>query len=134
MLILVMLTISNQIVLTFFIVSFSLKLATSNEDHKKSQSVKVCDNPDNIVEANRITEWLDFDINPCENFLKFACGSFFNTAVHNDRYRKISKMTMIEEKILEQRRRVLSSNVEKNDIEPFKLVKKFFWICTYTSR
>jgi hypothetical protein len=115
------------------LISFSSKPASCKESDENQQTVKVCEDPVNILEASRIADWIDSKADPCKNITEFACGRFFNQTVHNDRYRKISKQTIIEDKIIEQRRRILSSNVEDDDIVPFKLAKRFFWICTYTS-
>lgn len=93
---------------------------------------KVCDHPECILFSSSISDWMNHQIDPCTNLTEFACGSFFSRTVHNDRYRKISRGTIAQDKILEQRRKVLASDLEEDDIDVFKLVKRFFSLCTYT--
>lgn len=72
---------------------------------------------------------LDLSKKPCANFYDFACGTFVEETVIHDRNKAYSTVSLLEDEILEEVRRIVSSNITDKDIEPFTVVKKFFQKC-----
>lgn len=72
---------------------------------------------------------LDLNINPCDNFYNFACGTFVDETVINDRNKAYSTLSIIRDEIFEAVRRLETSNITNDDISPFVTVKEFYKKC-----
>lgn len=69
------------------------------------------------------------NVNPCDNFYNFACGIFVEKKGIHDRNKASSILETLKNDIIEEVRRIVVSNVTKNDIDPFIVVKKFYQKC-----
>ncbi len=99
-------------------------------DDGDNATIAICDTSICIKTANRIKEYTNQNVAPCSNFLEHACGGLKQNNAQNDRYQEISLKYTLYGKMREQRRRVLSADVMETDIEPIKLVKRYFVECT----
>lgn len=68
-------------------------------------------------------------MNPCDNFYDFACGTFVDETVIHDRKKAYSTVSILEDEILEEVRRIVTSQITDKDINPFIVVKEFFQKC-----
>ena len=72
---------------------------------------------------------LDLNVNPCDNFYNFACGTFVDETVIHDRNEAYSTLSIIKDEIFEESRRIVTSAITNNDISPFVAVKEFYKKC-----
>ena len=72
---------------------------------------------------------MDVTVNPCDDFHNFACGNFIKETKIPDDKTEVSITTIIEDKLQEQLKNILSESIEENEAEPFKLAKKFYKAC-----
>ena len=69
------------------------------------------------------------NVNPCDNFYDFACGTFVDQTVIHDRKKAYSTVSILQDEIIEEVRRIVTSSVSKKDINPFIVVKEFYQKC-----
>lgn len=88
-----------------------------------------CDSPSCIKAAEEIQSKLDTSIEPCQDFYSFACGQFVkNTNIPEDKV-IVDSFSIVGDALKEQLKTVITSPIEENDIEPFKIVKRLYSAC-----
>lgn len=68
-------------------------------------------------------------MHPCDNFYDFACGTFVDETVIHDRKKAYSTVSILEDEIIEEVRRIVTSKISDKDINPFIVVKEFYQKC-----
>ncbi|XP_034935733.1 neprilysin-2-like [Chelonus insularis] len=89
----------------------------------------VCYTPECIHVASKILNNMNPNIDPCDDFYKFACGGFINTTRIQDEKIIVDNFSITNSKILEQLRTTIEEKDFHNEIRPFKLVKELYSIC-----
>ena len=67
---------------------------------------------------------MDSDVEPCDDFYKFACGGFLKNSDNEE-----NTLSTISEKIHLQLRTVIQAKSEPNERRPFTLVKNLYKAC-----
>ena len=93
---------------------------------------KICLTPACIYAASEIIQRMDGTVNPCDDFYKFACGSFIKETKIPDDKTEVNIESLIQDKLQEQLKNILSESIEEN--EPFNLAKKFYEACMNKSK
>ncbi|XP_078051173.1 neprilysin-1-like [Augochlora pura] len=106
--------------------------ADSQPDAKQSKERSLCETPDCVALAKMMTESMNPDVDPCENFYDYACG---NWAEHNPlpkgekAWSPLEKANAVVEKRLLD---MLQANTKPDDFLGLKLSKKAYNACMDT--
>jgi membrane metallo-endopeptidase-like protein 1 len=72
---------------------------------------------------------MDPDINPCDNFYKFACGNFLKNTIIPDDQASVDTFSIIDDDLQMQLRTSIEEKINENDTRPFKLIKILYQNC-----
>lgn len=82
-----------------------------------------------IATASRILNAMDSSIEPCNDFYQFACGNFVrNTYIPDDKL-AVDAFNTLADQIDIQLRTIIEDDIEPNESNVFKLVKKMHRSC-----
>lgn len=113
------------------------KLTQADSDEKPPSSIAPpesvnpisCDTPGCILAATKMLSYLDENLDPCENFYDFACGSYVkNTPVPEDKV-TVDAFANVRDLVQEQLRTILNEPPVPEDSKPFLLAKQFHASC-----
>lgn len=62
-------------------------------------------------------------------YFTFSCGQFVENTIIPDDKVFVNTFNIVGDKLQEQLRIIISSSIEENEIEPFKMVKKLYLAC-----
>ena len=68
-------------------------------------------------------------MNPCDNFYKFVCGKFLDTAVIPKDKTIVYQDDLMNDRIQEQLRAILEEKSQPNEPKAFKKTKDFYKAC-----
>lgn len=72
---------------------------------------------------------MDVEIDPCDNFYEFACGSFLKNTVIPDDQASVDTFSMIDDDLQMQLRASIEEDIKDNETRPFKLAKMLYRSC-----
>ena len=85
-----------------------------------------------VVLANVILKNMDRSVEPCDNFYKFACGGFLNSAAIPDDASQIDGFATYDEKITQQLRLIYDGITARNQTKHLRLAKNLYDSCMNT--
>ncbi|XP_011689066.1 PREDICTED: membrane metallo-endopeptidase-like 1 isoform X4 [Wasmannia auropunctata] len=89
----------------------------------------VCLTPGCVHAASQVIKNMNPDVEPCDDFYKFACGGFIeSTIIPDDKYWVTTFSAMIDD-IEKQLRLSIEQDSPSNELKPFKLAKNFYKSC-----
>ena len=71
---------------------------------------------------------------PCDDFYKFACGTFLKNTVIPDDQTTVTTFSIISDKLHEKLRISIEEKSEPNEPKPFRLAKNFYNACMNKSK
>ena len=80
----------------------------------------------NVISASTILENMDSDVEPCNDFYKFACGGFIKNI---DNTRNKNTFSVIKHRLDNQLRTAIEAKSKPNEPKPFTLVKNLYKAC-----
>lgn len=89
----------------------------------------MCLEPGCIHAASNLLKKMNLDVDPCEDFYKFACGRFVKETFIPDEKTSVDTFDTINDKVTEQLRMILEEKIGDEEILPFKQVKALFKTC-----
>lgn len=84
--------------------------------------------------ASVVSSKMNFSVNPCDDFYQFACGRFEKTSIIPDDAGSVNTINMIEGRVMAQLHTLLNSEINENEIRPFKMAKLMFRQCMNTGK
>lgn len=99
-------------------------MLSESEIDSDACTTQVCEN-----EAENILSKLDLNVDPCEDFYRFACGSYLNATEIPDDKTSLGVFSDLSDKLDEQLSEILNSSITSSDIHPFVCVKKLYKAC-----
>lgn len=84
--------------------------------------------------ASQVLKNMNPDVEPCDDFYKFACGSFLDTTNIPDDKTNVNAFSITEDNLSEQLRTSIEEESPPNEPKPFKLVKNFYKACMNKSK
>lgn len=90
--------------------------------------------PTCVHSASKMLELMDSTVDPCEDFYNFACGTFIKETNIPDDKSSVNSFSIIEDKLEEQLRNLVSEKINESEAEPFKLAKRIFNSCMNKSK
>jgi len=82
-----------------------------------------------ISTASEILEKMDRTVEPCDDFYKFACGSYIERTVIPDDRTRTSMFSVLGDKLEEQLRSLLEEKIVGEEPKPYKMAKSVFQSC-----
>ncbi|XP_011707585.1 PREDICTED: membrane metallo-endopeptidase-like 1 [Wasmannia auropunctata] len=96
---------------------------------KETKFDDICLTPGCIHAASQIIKNMNPDVEPCDNFYKFACDGFLESTVIPDNKDRITMFSSTAVDVQEQLRLSLEQDSLPNELRPFKLAKDFYKSC-----
>ncbi|KAK0074359.1 hypothetical protein PV326_012516, partial [Microctonus aethiopoides] len=94
-----------------------------------AQQSNMCITPTCLQAAADIMENMDTSVNPCDNFFKFTCGQFLNSAFTRPDETTASWISDMYEEIVTRLSGLLNSKISENDIKLFRQTKQLYRQC-----
>lgn len=110
------------------------KTTKKSMENEVVKQENVCLTPGCVHAASKMLEQMDQDIEPCDDFYNFACGTYVEETVIPDEKVSVNTFSIISDKLQEQLRALISDDIDESEIEPFKLVKKLYQACMNKSK
>ncbi|XP_043285772.1 neprilysin-2-like [Venturia canescens] len=98
---------------------------TSNSCSPEDQ----CLTPECIHTASAVLRNMDPNVDPCENFYKFACGGFINETIVPNGQSQVDNFKILENEIYEQMKSKIRAKSEADEPRYLTLMKDFYQIC-----
>ena len=87
-----------------------------------------------LVSASKILNNLDPSVEPCDDFYKFACGSFIKTTTIPDDKTSVNTFSIIDDELSKQVRSRIEEPLQLNEPKSFRLVKTLYKTCMNKSK
>lgn len=90
---------------------------------------RVCVSPGCIHTASRVLEYMDTNVDPCDDFYEFTCGNFLKKTNIPDDKSSVTSFSIISDMLQEQLRTMIEEPIHPNEPKPFQLTKKLYKAC-----
>ncbi|KAH8304740.1 hypothetical protein KR044_004215, partial [Drosophila immigrans] len=101
---------------------------------KHNNADNVCNTEQCRDEAALVLSKIKAEVNPCDDFFEFACGSFIDKAIIPDDESSISQFTVVNDKLLEQLRDIVTAKQPDNAPKHFQQPSVLYKACMNKTR
>lgn len=84
--------------------------------------------------ASQILKSMNPDVEPCDDFYKFACGGFLETTIIPDDKTSVNTFSIIFDALAEQLRANIEQESLPNEPKPYRLARDFYKACMNKSK
>ncbi|XP_043683237.1 neprilysin-2-like isoform X2 [Vespula pensylvanica] len=102
---------------------------TATIDRQPSEKENICFSPGCVHTASKVLENMDPDVEPCDDFYKFACGGFLKSTIIPDDKTSVNTFSVISDNLQQQLRTSIEEKSPPNEPRPFTLAKIFYKNC-----
>lgn len=92
-------------------------------------SDNICFSPGCIHTASKVLDNMDPNVEPCDDFYKFACGGFLKKTTIPDDKTSVNTFSVISDKLQEQLRSSIEEKSTQDEPKPFRLAKNLYKAC-----
>ncbi|XP_035741301.1 neprilysin-2-like isoform X2 [Vespa mandarinia] len=103
--------------------------AATTIDRQPSEKENICFSPGCVHTASKVLENMDPDVEPCDDFYKFACGGFLKSTIIPDDKTSVNTFSVISDNLQQQLRTSIEEKSPSNEPRPFTLAKIFYKTC-----
>ncbi|KAG8304047.1 NEDD8 protease nep2, partial [Homalodisca vitripennis] len=97
---------------------------------RMSESIRpICETDECKTAADRILNYMDPSVRPCDDFYKFACGKFLESAELRDYLSSNSSFIQVHEIVEDQLKAILFEESTPDEPNPYKTMKHLFSLC-----
>ncbi|KAG8195233.1 hypothetical protein JTE90_027974 [Oedothorax gibbosus] len=107
--------------------SFAMQLT------EESASEQICPSEDCVVAAARTIRWMDRNVDPCEDFYNFSCGSFLRLNTVPDGWDSFGSVDVSNEEIDLQIKSIVEQPIHVNDSDSLTDTKRVYNTCVNVS-
>ncbi|CAG0888496.1 unnamed protein product [Darwinula stevensoni] len=87
-----------------------------------------------VIQAKEVLERMDIQVDPCNDFYRFACGGFIDNVILPDVYSSVNQFSKVGEVVWERIRSLLEEPIREGDIAPFRMLKNLYTSCMNRSQ
>jgi len=116
------------------VVSPSASAFTSSSVDLPASADAVCDTEGCVLAAAEIIKNMDRGVDPCDDFYKFACGSFERKKVIPDDKSSLTTFSLIGDQVTEQLRTLIEKPLAEDEAPHNRLVKNLYRSCLNKTR
>lgn len=120
------------LMLLITVVILAALLAQKSGDAKQLTGDEICQEEHCIRTAARLLGAMRTDLDPCDNFYEFACGTWVQTHKVPEDKGSIDTMELVSDRLEKDLQDLLEVESSSN-IEPIRKAKKFYQICMDTA-
>lgn len=88
-----------------------------------------CETPGCVLAASKMLSFIDENLDPCDNFYNFACGSYLATTQVPEDKVTVDAFSNVRDLVQEQLHIILNEPPSPEDSKPFLLAKNFHASC-----
>ncbi|KAJ8668515.1 hypothetical protein QAD02_010178 [Eretmocerus hayati] len=89
----------------------------------------VCMTPECVRSASKLLEYMDPNVDPCDDFYNFACGSFMKNTVIPSSKSSISTISFAQDDILLKLKKIMDSDADADEDVFLRMLKIFYRSC-----
>ncbi|KAG8268562.1 NEDD8 protease nep2 [Homalodisca vitripennis] len=98
--------------------------------HCLGESIRpICETDDCKKTADRILSYMDPSVRPCDDFYKFACGKFLETAELRDDTTQNSSFIQVSDILEDQLKAIVFEESRPDEPYPYQTMKHLFSLC-----
>lgn len=79
--------------------------------------------------AASILDKIDESISPCEDFYSFACNQYIRNTIIPEDKSYVDSFSVVRDSLQNQLQTIITAPIDKEDIAPFKMMKKLYAAC-----
>lgn len=91
-----------------------------------TEGEQICLSPGCIHTASKVLEYMDPNVDPCDDFYEFTCGNFLKKTTIPDDKSSVTSFSLISDTLQEQLRSMIEEPIQPNEPQPFQLTKKLY--------
>ncbi|KFB42374.1 AGAP001791-PA-like protein [Anopheles sinensis] len=84
--------------------------------------------------TSKALERMDQIVEPCKDFYTYACGRFLKETIVPDEKVSVGTITVIDDRLQQQLRSLVSDEISETEATPFKLAKNLYKLCMNKTR
>uniref|UniRef100_A0A336JZW6 CSON009745 protein n=1 Tax=Culicoides sonorensis TaxID=179676 RepID=A0A336JZW6_CULSO len=93
------------------------------------EEITTCESETCRKEAAKLLNKMNVEVDPCDDFYSYACGNFIKSTNFENGKNSITSIELFQRAIDEKLEKLLSSPIQNEDIDPYKIAKLLYGTC-----